>query len=74
MIYSKDTIGERSFLSEPTNIEDKGLGNVLILLVILQCLDSGELLITDTVKVNDLVAKESIGPNAIKFKREMKLT
>lgn len=69
MIYSKDIIGEISFSSEPRSIEDKGLGNVLILLVILQCLDSGELLITDTVKVNDLVEKESIGPQAVKFKK-----
>ncbi|MGM0338599.1 CapA family protein [Enterococcus sp. AZ007] len=74
MIYSKDPIGEVTVLSDSTHIKDKGVGNVLILLIVLQCLDSGELLINDTVKVNELVEKESKGIEAINFKKGEEIT
>lgn len=59
MYYSKDKLKKITLSEEPERIGDKGLGQILILLICLKSLDNGELLLTDKVSVNDVVAKES---------------
>ncbi|MHC5247236.1 CapA family protein [Enterococcus sp. LJL90] len=46
---------------------DYGLGNILILLIILQNIESGDLLLADTVKVDSTIAKESNEQGSIGF-------
>lgn len=67
MHYSKDNRSSIDYTTETESIGDKGLGSLLVLLQVLQAVDAGELLLTDQVKVNEVIAKEKRSPNAVQF-------
>lgn len=67
MHYSKDNRTSIDYTTETEPIGDKGLGSLLVLLQVLQAVEAGELLLTDQVKVNEVVAKEKRSPNAVQF-------
>ncbi|MBO0459424.1 CapA family protein [Enterococcus hulanensis] len=72
--YSKDSISAVTYLDEPTNIEDKGLGNLLVLYQVLKAVDEGALLLDDHVAVNQIIANERKSPNAVQFKEDERLS
>ena len=69
MQYSKDKLKKITLIEEPEKIGDKGLGQLLTLLICLKGLDNGELLLTDTVIVNEVVEKESRFSGSAKFEK-----
>ena len=72
--FSKDNCSNRTYCKNVSPIGDKGLGNVLILLLILSSIEEGALLLTDTVTVNEVNAKEKDTTNKMIFEEGEKLT
>ncbi|WP_427814975.1 CapA family protein (plasmid) [Enterococcus sp. 22-H-5-01] len=66
---SIDKLGEVSYENSPKIIDQYGLGNIFILLLILEKIESGELLLTDTVEVNEVIEKEGKDRASIGFKK-----
>lgn len=72
--YSKDDVLTINYKTEAEEIGDKGLGSLLVLLQVLQAVAAGELVLTDQVKVNEVIAKEKRAPNAAQFEEHEQLS
>lgn len=69
MNHSIDTLGIIQLEEKVTTFSDEGLGNLLILLVILQNLEKGNLLADDAVIVSEAIANEKKNPNCLGFEQ-----
>ncbi|MBO0458491.1 CapA family protein [Enterococcus hulanensis] len=67
MEFSIDLLGDIKTEKEAKQLGDKGLGNLLILLLIFRNLENGNLLIEDTVIIPENISNEKKNPNCIGF-------
>lgn len=67
MNYSIDTLNKIQREEEAKSFGDEGLGNLLILLLILKNLESGDLLEDDAVIVSENIAAEKKNPTCLGF-------
>lgn len=67
MDFSTDLLTDIKLDSNASLIGDEGLGNLLIVLMVLQNLEDGNLLSDDTVIVSEAISNEKKNPNCIGF-------
>lgn len=70
MEFSFDSLRDIKIEKEVNPLGDKGLGNLLILLLIFRNLKNGNLLIDDTVTVPENISNERKNPNCLGFDRD----